>query len=210
MYQRYNLGCGANVLEGFININAGWNVLLSKIPWIKKPLFKLKLIHEMMLPNLDKRIKFGRIPQALRKIKTGSADRVYSCHLVEHLTQKESLRMLEECFRILVSNGLMRIGAPDGVRLVQRYLRDTEACLRKEEDTCRFRDQMFGELAGGYVSGDKNAHRFLWDIPSMRYTLKKIGFKEITVCSYKNGKDPEMAQIDNHEEISFFIEAVKP
>lgn len=212
MYQKYNLGCGVNYIEGFININAGWNVLLSKVPWIKKPLFKLGLIPEGMLSNLDKRIRYGCIPQALRKIKSGSADRVCSSALLEHLTKDNALLMLSESFRILCPNGLMRIVAPDTVLVAKLYLENTETCIREGRDTTEHRDYFFTNIAEGLVSGDKNAHRFIWDIPSIRYTLEQIGFTEVTVCSYqKSVRDPAMAQqVDSYPQLSFFIEAVRP
>ena len=211
MYQKYNLGCGVHYLEGFINMNAGWNVLLSKIPWIKKPLFRLKLISEGLLTNVDRRVKFGRIPKELKKIRGSSADRIYSKELIEHLTPDDALLMLEECFRILCPGSLIRIGAPDGALLGKRYIEKTMACIREGEDTCEFRDLMFNDIALGYLNGYKNSHRSLWDIPSMRYTLAKIGFEDITVCSAKIGKDPTMMRLENdYKPNIFYMEAVKP
>lgn len=215
MYQKYHLGCGIRYIENYVNINAGLNVLLSKVPGItniKKVLYKLGLIPLGLTYNLDKRVRYGRIPRALKKIKSGSADRVCSSNFLEHLSKDDGILMLQETFRILCPNGLMRVLAPDGVLMAKHYLENTEVCVRDGKNTTEHRDYFFANIAEGLITGHKNAHRSLWDIPSIRYTLEQIGFQEITVCSYQeSARDPEMALLsDNSPQFCFIIEAVRP
>ena len=207
---KLNLGCGHITINGYINIDSGWNVLFSKIPWIKKPLYKLGIFPEGMLYDLDKSIIRMNLPSGLRKFKDNSADRIFTSHFIEHVTPKDSTFTLRECFRILCPNGLIRIVLPDALLWAKAYVANTEACIRDNQSSEEHRNTMFHSVAGGYQTGHKNSHRFMWDIPSMKYNLEKIGFQQITVCSYRSGKDPEMYNADNYPDASFFIEAVKP
>ena len=61
---KLNLGCGHITLDGYINIDGSYNVLLSKIPWIKKPLNKLGILPNGLLQNIDKNIVWMQLPMA--------------------------------------------------------------------------------------------------------------------------------------------------
>ena len=150
------------------------------------------------------------ITYGLKKFKNDSADRIFSSHYIEHVTKKDAFFTLQECFRILCKGGLLRIVAPDALLLAKAYVTSTEDSIKNDEITETHRDLFYHSVAGGYFHKTRNSHRYMWDIPSMRYALKQIGFTDITVCTFQNGRDMDMCKGDNYAEASIFIEAIKP
>ena len=53
---------------------------------------------------------------------TDSVDRIYSSHLLEHLTFEEGQRLLSECRRVLKSGGEISVCVPDARRFIECYM----------------------------------------------------------------------------------------
>jgi Uncharacterized protein conserved in bacteria len=210
MYDRLNLGCGSRLIDGYINIDGSWNVLLSKVPWAKRALRAIGVRKIGEMPDLDRRITRLTLPEGLRRFRNGSADRIFTSHFIEHVPHAKAMRTLEECFRILCSGGLLRVVAPDAIWYCREYVRDTENALREGRRTSEFKDLLVYSLFSGWMNRHaRNGHYSVWDVPSMCDALQRVGFRDITVCEFQKGRDPAMAMMDNHGHASFFIEAVK-
>jgi ubiquinone/menaquinone biosynthesis C-methylase UbiE len=54
--------------------------------------------------------------------KSGSVDFVYHSHLLEHLAKEDGKLLLEECFRVLKSKGILRVVVPDLEGICKAYL----------------------------------------------------------------------------------------
>ena len=54
--------------------------------------------------------------------KSGSVDFVYHSHLLEHLAKEDGKLLLEECFRVLKSKGILRVVLPDLEGICKAYL----------------------------------------------------------------------------------------
>lgn len=81
--KRIQIGCGSNILEGWLNTDLNYN---DKVAF------------------LDAGAKFP--------IESDNFDYIYSEHLFEHLKVEEQINMLEESYRILKKGGVMRIATP--------------------------------------------------------------------------------------------------
>ena len=55
------------------------------------------------------------------KLKDCSAELIYSSHLVEHLEHHELIFHLRECYRLLKSGGILRLGIPDFRTIIVKY-----------------------------------------------------------------------------------------
>ena len=168
-YTRLNLGCGTKTIEGYINIDSSWISVFQKYPFLIQILSKIGWKNIPSISTNKEQIVRMQFPRGLRKFRDGSADRIYSCHSIEHLTKTEALQLLQECFRIMCSNGLIRIVAPDAQKLVMKYLQETEDALREGKYTSEIRDQLGDVLFGGLIdkkrsafglSRHRNAHYF--------------------------------------------------
>ncbi len=181
----------------------------------KKFLFSIGILPKGIMVYDFSSVTYMNLPNGLRKFYSNSADRIFTSHFISFLNKEDALFCLNEIYRILSKNGLLRIVAPDAAILTREYLLKTESSIIEGNYTSQFRDELFQVLLGGVYHKKKifqkrKGNLFFWDIPSMINTLKTIGFKDITVCEFKKGKDPKMASADNFPNDSFFIEAVKP
>ena len=59
-------------------------------------------------------------------------DFVYSEHHIEHISYKDAVKMLVETFRVLKSEGIVRIATPDLRRYIESYITDSDALLIKK------------------------------------------------------------------------------
>lgn len=93
---RLHLGCGPNLLDGWVNIDL-------------EPDYGPDLVHDLSqgLPYPD-----------------GSVDLIHSEHFFEHLTLPEGLALMAECRRVLRPGGRLRIAMPDLRSTVLAYLGD--------------------------------------------------------------------------------------
>jgi predicted SAM-dependent methyltransferase len=53
-----------------------------------------------------------------------SVDAVFHEHLLEHITLEQGAALMDECFRVLKPEGILRVGVPDAGELVRSYLGD--------------------------------------------------------------------------------------
>lgn len=93
---KLHLGCGKNLMPGWINIDVDRSV---------HPDFRIDL-------------KFG-LP-----IRAASVSFIYSEHMLEHIPLKSAQLLLNDCRHGLVSGGVIRIAMPNLAKLVQYYLGD--------------------------------------------------------------------------------------
>tara|TARA_Y100000591_G_scaffold264592_1_gene237997 strand:+ start:303 stop:959 length:657 start_codon:yes stop_codon:yes gene_type:complete len=126
---KIHLGCGKNVLEGFLNFDNNVFLLLKFIPFIEYLLGLFKSIPkwfcEFIIISREKNIKYC---DASKKIpfQDSTVDLIYSCHMLEHLDQNETKIFFNESYRVLKPNGIMRIVVPDFERLVDNYKFDKD------------------------------------------------------------------------------------
>ena len=73
-------------------------------------------------------------------------DVVYGSHVLEHLEPAEAIRLLNECFRVLKPNGIVRVVVPDLETIVRLYLTSLEGALAGNEDARVRYDWMILEL----------------------------------------------------------------
>ena len=81
--KKLQIGCGSNLLEDWLNTDLNWSEKVAYLDAGKK----------FPLPD-------------------SSFDFIYSEHLFEHLDESQQLHMLSECYRILKTNGVLRIATP--------------------------------------------------------------------------------------------------
>ena len=87
----------------------------------------------------------------------GSCEVVYHSHLLEHLPHAVAPVFLQECYRVLVPGGILRVVVPDLEMIARLYLKnleqasagDTEAAHRYEWLVLELIDQMVRQESGG-------------------------------------------------------------
>jgi len=126
-----------------------------------------------------------------------SVDFAYSSHFLEHLTRADTLRLIDEVYRVLKQNGLLRIIVPDLAFAVSLYSKgERERMLDK---------YFFVDSGDSYFA----RHKYMYDFDSLKNILENAGFKDVVRCGYRHGKMPDLNVLDNRPEDSLFVEAIK-
>lgn len=154
---KLNIGCGpSGQLEGYINIDNSPSVLLGKLPSIKKVLTKLRIIEESQYKadwsgvircDVSKGVPYG----------SGTVDKIYSSHLLEHLPHDKGTLFIEECYRILKKGGVMRLVVPDLLWHAEQYVEHTRKLINCEElpDDRTKHDYFMNTIYGAYMKKKK-------------------------------------------------------
>jgi predicted SAM-dependent methyltransferase len=136
---KIHIGSGSINLQGWINIDA------RKLPHI-----------HLVTDNLK-----------LEEFKDDSISEIYLCHVMEHLSFKESKALLKIFFLKLKSGGILRISVPDFKALVDVYLANGENL-----------NQIKSALMGGQ-DYNYNYHKSIYDEKSLTNLLEQNSFTKI-------------------------------
>lgn len=133
---------------------------------------------------------------------TGSIDGIFCSHVLEHFTFDETLRIVKGCYRALKPGGVLRVVVPTFEPAITAYLRGDSAYFHAKGESLgrRFCDHVL----------DSSNHRLMFDYGFMEELLKEAGFQTIKQVAFHKANDPlsqHMAELDNREDISLFVEA---
>ena len=120
-----NLGCGKQVVNGWVNVDYSLGARLHRIPIIGIILKKLRLFSH----NWDPRIVIANLNQDL-PWESNSIDVVYSSHTLEHLNKTNGHSLLREVYRVLKPGGICRFVVPNLDTIIEEY----QAGLIKADD----------------------------------------------------------------------------
>ena len=142
--KRLHLGCGNIRLPGFCNVDILATTAVDVISDISK----------------------------LDNFADSSIEQIYACHVLEHFSHDEAVRVLRRWFEVLAPGGELRVSVPDIDRIVKIYI-DNWQHFQTPGNT-----PWIGLLYGG--QGDpydfhKTGFNFCW----MRHLLDEIGYVQI-------------------------------
>jgi len=171
--KKLNLGCGQHVVDGWINVDYAlgarmFKVLLFSTMNRKLHFFKNEWDRRILIHDLRRKFPF----------QEGSIDVVYSSHTLEHFTREDGRRFLEECHRVLRSDGIIRIVVPDLEHFVEGYtrgkMRADEFC---EKLLCLPSVSGKGTLRRFLVNMFSFPHQCMYDTETLLAILRGIGFR---------------------------------
>ena len=177
---KLHLGCGKRHIPGFVHIDA-----------IDYP----HVDHVATIDNLS-------------FLGDGTADLIYTCHVLEHFKRREVHKVLAEWLRVLKPDGTLRISVPDFASLCEVY-----QCHGQKLEL------VIGALFGrqDYLY---NIHYNVFDYPTLSKTLEEVGFVQVRRYDWR---ETEHAAIDDYSQayiphmdkehgiqISLNVECVKP
>lgn len=147
----------------------------------------------------------------------GSVDWVYAEHLIEHVPLPTAVFWLTEVHRVLAPGGRLRLTTPDLRKYVEGYLAGDKFFARHRRRVglaigvappMPARNAfMFNQIF--YLYG----HKWLYDLEELQYVLGEAGFaaSAVQVCSYREGVDPELANLDQmfRNDETIYLEVVR-
>ena len=215
---KLNLGCGTHVVNGWVNVDKSFNVIISKVPLLKWLLYHIGLMSEIAYKaswdKLDAKVLRRDVTKGL-PYKENEIDCIYSAHMLEHLSRKDALFVLKECYRVLKGGGggILRLVLPDLHFYCKKYVVRDEDYYYNEEPIA---DQLIKKLHFS-VSDERNPleklfsnyHLWNYDFESISYYLLKAGFENINREKLREGKLLDLEKVEPHWEDSIFVEAIK-
>lgn len=196
--QKLHLGCFDQVFNGWINTDITPHIFLSKIPFLPFLFLKIGIISEQRYlqykQGMFSAIRYLNVTKRF-PFDDAAFDFVFCSHLLEHLYPEQAIFCINETFRVLKRDGIVRIVVPDLDKIMQNY--DSQ----KPE---KFLEALF-ESKQKY---SKNRHHWHYNESSLTRILKKTGFSKIYRCEFREGRCADVTLIDNRPK-SLFMEAVK-
>lgn len=196
MGNRYiNFGCGTHCPSEFINYDGSFNLYMQRLPLIGT------LVKNAVSVKFPSNAQYGDIVKGL-PMEAGSADGLYSSHVLEHLPLEDLRKALRNCHRYLKPGGLFRSVLPN-----------LEDCLRTYRDERAAGDPMaahhfmqytflgyemrpkgFVDLLKWHFSGYH--HFWMWDYEAMEKELYDAGFSKVSRSGFNQSADPYFKHVE--------------
>lgn len=195
---KVNLGCGADVRAGWMNID----LVLGAEP-----------LRGGVALNFDLR---RGLPLA-----EDSCILIYSSHFLEHLDYRHGVQLMRDCYRCLEVGGTFRLALPDFRKLFTSYVQgdnrlyeefdqlvgpdfgENFELIRGLEPELRGRAMVDYVNYGVYQYGE---HKMIYDEEKLRIVLESVGFRSIAATEFREDLDPGDPLRRNY---SFYVEALK-
>lgn len=159
-----NLGCGQNYVAGMINADffSGYRF------WKRQRKLEWRL--DLRYPLLCEDLLF---------------DGVFTEHTLEHLYPDEVAALLNELFRVMKSDAIIRVTVPD----LEKYVRYYTGELGSDEVAIFEKKYPTGASAIRSLTQD-NFHHSLWDYKELKRYLEDAGFRDIQKMAYGECSNP--------------------
>lgn len=170
--RKLHLGAGPNALEGWLNTDL------------------TPQNHKVYSIDVTKPLPF----------EDNTFDYIFGEHLIEHLTYKDGLRMVKECYRVLKPGGKIRIATPDIDTVLK--LRTPEKSelqlnyIKWHIDHCLPEIGIYKDIFVINSAFNNFGHKFLYDYDTLQYSFKETGYIDITRCRPGESSDENLCGID--------------
>ena len=132
-------------------------------------------------------------------LNTDTIDYVFSEHMIEHINYHDGIKMLNESFRVLKSNGKIRISTPDLQFLIDLYLNKNNQLqndyIKWSCKTYQLSEGSITELINNYFHSW--GHQFIYDKKTIESTLNKAGFTKIEFFKINESNNAELRNLEN-------------
>lgn len=180
---KLHLGCGGNILPGWLNTDLAPRSL------------------EVAFLDATRPFPFD----------DATFDFVYTEHMIEHLSYDQGFHLLAESYRVLRPGGRIRVATPDIRFLIDLYRAEPSALQRAyvEWSTQTFNPGAPFPHATFVVNTFFRSwgHAFIYDESILRDALKRTGFRGVTCCSLGQSEAPALRNLELTERLpSRFLE----
>jgi predicted SAM-dependent methyltransferase len=203
---KLNLGCGNQVVPGWVNVDYALGARLATAPVLGAAVRKLGPFRM----SWDPRIHIHDLTKPL-PWPAGTVDAVYSSHTVEHMTRDDGRRLVAEAFRVLKPGGVLRVVVPDLEVMVRNY---TAGALPAE----RFVEEL-GVMYGTDKRGLRRLlaplvefpHRCMYDHEAMLRVFRENGFEASRSTAFDSAIETiREIELEHRTEGAVIVEGRKP
>jgi predicted SAM-dependent methyltransferase len=212
---RVNIGCGQTPTDGWKNFDNSFSLRLSRIPLIPVLLHRLRFLdgsqYQFTKFAREHDIEYGDATKGL-PLTNESCEGIYSSHMLEHLDRNEADKFLEEAYRILRPNGIIRMAVPDIRKQIKQYNESGDAdAFVEATHMCVPRPTSLAQKVRLLLVGTRH-HQWMYDGYSLSRLIHKHGFIEAEVMPPGKTKFSEPGSLDLQDRLceSVYVEARKP
>lgn len=223
---KLNLGFGPTPFNGWINIDKSWNAYLYRFPRIKKYIIKFLLSCGVIAKDSLKYVVEYPSKVDIRRhdatkglpFDDKSVDYIYTSQMLEHLCREDAPFVLEECHRVLKTNGILRVVVPDLKLLVNEYIDGTKYPDNEDLPAAdKFIDNLMlhgiGDFRPFFEKLISKKHQWMYDYQSLSKRLHDCGFSKVKERKVGEGAIPNIQHLEKEYHLihprSVFVEAVK-
>lgn len=202
---KLNLGCGPQVVEGWINVDYALGARLATTPVLGAAaralgLFKMRWDPRIHIHDLTKTLPWA----------DGTIDVCYTSHTVEHMSRDEGRHLVSEAYRVLRPGGVLRVVVPDLRDVVDRYAAGRLPAENFVEE--------LGVLYGAGKGGLRRAlapvvefpHKCMYDTDAMCRLLASRGFVAERRAAFDSSIDDiGSIEIEDRTICAVIVEGVK-
>lgn len=207
---RLNLGCGLQAPDGWVNIDRSLNLMLDRMPVVKKALRAARVLQPAHMVSWPRNIKMMNVLKSF-PYQAGQVEAIYSSHMLEHLYYDQALFVLRECRRVIQPGGVLRLALPDGREFARMLI---DSAPDDGDAGYTFSDNLHmgplqaptrrQRLVARFASGP---HRWQPTPALITRMLRDSGFTDVRECTFLDGKLPDLASVE-HREKGLFVEAL--
>jgi len=167
---KLNLGCGGNLLEGYLNVG-----------------------FEDGRPDSDHYLNHDlskSIPADFC-----SVDVIYNCHFLEHLSYTDGIQFLKNSHVTMKDGAIMRILVPDLELWCLRYLQHDKEFLNAYRNAYLGPNYPTdGSIFMGMLHN--HGHKMGWDWDTLKYWLEWTGFKYVRKTKYRESDLEDIQRLE--------------
>lgn len=204
---RLNVGCGSNVVPGWVNCDASFRSLRFRLGRLLR-LPRYRRFCGLKCLGLDAR---RPLPFA-----SGSASAIYEQHMLYAFDAWEALCYFQECYRVLAPGGVLRVNEDDLRAVAERYLAGDKALVDYVRAAPHVRARVVVTPADALSALFKGwrSLRWLYDAESLSAHLRAAGFPTVERSAFRQSRIADIALLekDNRDSVlgQVWLEAVKP
>lgn len=174
--RRLHIGCGEVRLDGWINADMG-------------PRSQLIIDIRRTLP-----------------FPANYLERIYSEHVLEHVTYETAIRFLREARRVLAPGGILRIAMPDLDDLIEGYCDNW-----RRFDWVRWPEHAFIKTRAQMINMAFRwwGHRHLYNREELERALIEAGFTEFRFVDMGTSEHPDLRKLESRLDSKLVVEAAK-
>lgn len=209
-----NIGCGQSPTPGWHNYDNSPSIWIGRSRLAAAALRALGLLNWRNTSYIDFcRRNDIRYADAVKRIPyaDGSVSAIYSSHMLEHLDRTEARRFMRECYRVLQTDGILRIAVPDLLPLARAYVQGgtaeafLSACVLELDKPRGLKGRIHHAIFGG------RDHHWMYDGASLGRLMSEAGFIEPTILPAGKTSivDPGGLNLRERETESVYVEGRK-
>jgi len=211
--KKINIGCGFyQIIPGWLNYDYNKKYKKEFVKFhIKKILNFFSLYHHYNWKN-QKQFYEETINYDMRKRiphEDDSVDFIYISHTLEHFTQDEGALFLNEAFRVLKKNGVIRIVVPDLELFIKAYEENDFLFLKKLKEHYELFIPCKEPIDALNLIFRVAGHEYIYSYRKLKNLCLQTGFHSVEKKEYGQSNIPDIPQWEIFRVDNLCVEAVK-